>query len=138
MGFLIGDAPSLRIWYGDSTLRGGYYREFRSRPSGVPTGADRFFRYDTTAGWIEVVLDAEDVLVARQKNPRWREDHEHVALTLERGRDWRMAEAEYAKLADAFPDSIVYPYSAALAALARGDSSGARRWLGRAAAIPAR
>ena len=44
--------------------------------------------------------------------------------------------AEYARLAGAFPDSVNYVYYAGLAALAAGDSTGARAWLERARRLP--
>src|SRR5262249_46281228 len=46
VGFLAGDGPALRVWYGDSTLRGGFYPSYRPRAAGEPRGPDWFFRYD--------------------------------------------------------------------------------------------
>ena len=55
VGFLIGDGPSLRVWYGDATLKGGYYRDFRVRKPGTPLGEDRFFRFAPGVGWVEII-----------------------------------------------------------------------------------
>jgi hypothetical protein len=135
VGFLPGDGPALRVWYRDSTLRGGLFSTYRARPAGAPAGRDFFFRYDSTAGWVELRRGAEDVAAARAANPRWRADHEGLAVTLSRGGDWSGTAAEYGKLADAFPDDPTYAYYAGLAALALEDSLAARRWLERAAAL---
>jgi hypothetical protein len=136
VGFLQGDGPALRVWYHDPTLRGGLFSSYQPRPSGSPAGRDLFFRYDSTAGWIEVRRGAEDARAARAADPRWREDHERLAIALSRGGDWPGTAAEYAKLAAAFPDSVDYVYYAGLGALTAGDSTAARAWLGRAAALP--
>jgi hypothetical protein len=67
---------------------------------------------------------------------RFREDHERLAIALSRGEDWRGAAAEYARLAEGFPDSVNYAFYAGLGALAAGDSVAARAWVARAAALP--
>jgi hypothetical protein len=136
VGFLQGDGPALRIWYGEPTLSGALFSKYRARAAGAPAGTDRFFRYDSTAGWIEVRCGAEDVAAARAADPLWREDHERLAVALARGEDWPGTAAEYAKLAMAFPDSADYGYYAGLAALVIGDTTAARTWLSRAAALP--
>ena len=136
VGFMQGDGPALRIWYGEPTLTGALFSKYRTRPAGAPAGPDRFFRYDSTAGWIEVHRGPEDVAAARAADPLWREDHERLAVALSRGDDWPGAAAEYAKLAGAFRDSADYGYYAGLAALVIGDTASARTWLSRAAAQP--
>src|SRR5262249_23072725 len=134
-GFLAGDAPALRVWYGDSTLRGGYYPAFRTRGSGAP-GSDRFFRFDSAAGWVPVVAGLEDVRAARRANPRWMVDHENLARTLAEGGDWGAAAAEYEKLAAADSSSVEFAYNAAVCREAIGDSTGAALWYERAASLP--
>jgi hypothetical protein len=136
VGFLQGDGPALRVWYGDPTLSGGLFSDYRVRGPGDPQGPDRFFRFDSTVAWIEVRAGGEDVTVARAADPRWREDHERLAIALSRGEDWPRAAAEYSKLASTFPDSINYVYYAGLAALVVGDSAGGRAWLERALRLP--
>jgi hypothetical protein len=136
VGFLPGDGPALRVWYDDSTLSGGLFSAFRARPPESSPGRDFFFRYDSTAGWMEIRRGAEDVTAARAANPRWREHHERLAVVLARGGDWAGTAAEYAKLAGAFPDDVTYAYYAGLASLALGDSATARAWLARAAGLP--
>jgi hypothetical protein len=136
VGFLQGDAPALRVWYGDSTLRGGLFSDFRVRDAAGRRGPDRFFRFDSTAGWVEIRAGDENVAAARAADRLWRRDHERLAIALSRGQDWPAAATEYAKLARALPDSVNYVYYAGLAALAAGDSAGGRTWLGRAARLP--
>ena len=117
-------------------LSGGLFSRYRARAPGAPPGPDRFFRFDSTAGWIEIHAGGEDVAAGRAANPQWREDHERLAIALSRGENWTGAAAEYAKLARTFPDSANYVYYAGLAALAAGDSVGGRAWLGRALWLP--
>jgi hypothetical protein len=136
VGFLAGNGPAIRVWYGDSSLRAGLLSDFQVRPPGSPRGRDLFFRYDSTAGWVNVHEGPEDVARARAANPRWREDNERLAVALARGGDWPGTAAEYAKLAEAFPADPDYAYYAGLAALAEGDTAAARGWLGRAAGLP--
>lgn len=137
VGFLQGDGPALRVWYGDPTLGGGLFADYRVRHAAAPPGLDRFFGFDSTTGWVEIRAGAEDVAAARAARPGWREDHERLAIALSRGEDWKAAAAEYAKLARAFPDSVNYVYYAGLAAMAADDSVGGRAWLVRAARLPA-
>jgi hypothetical protein len=132
-GFLMGDGPALRIWYSDRTLEGRFYREFVARQESAHPGIDRFFRYDATRRWTEVVVGHEDIAEARQENAAWLSDHDRLARVLTRGGDWRAAYAEYAKLAGAVPSSAEYSYLAGLGAITAGDSLAAKRWLTRVA-----
>jgi hypothetical protein len=136
VGFLQGTGPALRVWYGDPTLSGGLFSSYRVRDPRSAPGPDRFFRFDSTAGWIEIRAGAEDVAASRAADPHWREDHERLAIALSRGEDWPRAAAEYAKLAGVFPDSANYVYYAGLAAVVAGDSTGGRAWLERALRLP--
>ena len=133
VGFLAGDGPALRVWYGDSTLSGGYYRSYRLRAAAEPPAPDYFFRYDSTAGWAPVVPGAEDAAAARAANPRYEIDHRTLAETLAGAGDWPRAASEYAKLAEAFPDSFVHAYNAGVSFETLGDSAAAAAWYARAA-----
>ena len=135
VGFLAGDAPALRVWYRDSTLRGGYYPAFRVRHPSEPRGEDRFFRFEVT-GWVPVWTGPEDVAAARRENPRWLTDHETLAGALARGGDWATAAVEYEKLASADSSSVEFAYNAALCRETLGDSTQAAIWYERAAALP--
>lgn len=135
-GFLVGDGPALRVWYSDRTLEGRFYRDFALRSPTDPPGPDRFFRYDVARGWIEIVPGEENVEAARRENASWLADHERLARVLTEGRDWRASYAEYAKLADAVPDSLSFAYMAGLGAITAGDSTAATHWLTRVAADP--
>jgi hypothetical protein len=97
IGLLAGDGPSLRVWYGDSTLRGAYYSQYTSRPRGAD-GSDRFFSFDSTTGLTEVKLGTEDVRAAVQARPSWEDDHEVLAALLLRSGDLEAAAGEFAKL----------------------------------------
>jgi hypothetical protein len=136
VGFLAGDAPALRVWYGDSTLRGGYYPAFRAREPEAAQGPDRFFRFDSTTGWVPIRAGQEDVAVAQRENPRWMVDHEVLARTLAEGGAWAGAAAEYEKLAAAESSSVEFAYNAAVCHESLGDSAQAAIWYARAAALP--
>jgi hypothetical protein len=136
VGFLQGDGPALRIWYRDSTLTGGLLSTYRVRPADAPAGTDRFFRYDSTTGWIEVRPGREAVDEARAADPLWRDNHERLALALAGAGEWPAVIEEYSKLASAFPEYALYPYYAGLACLVQGDSVAARTWRLRAASLP--
>jgi hypothetical protein len=136
VGFLAGDGPALRVWYGDSTLRGGYYPSFRPRASGTPRGPDLFFRYDSLGGWVEIRTGPEDVAAARAANPRWTMDHDMLARTLASADDWERARFEYEKLAGADSARAEFAYNAGVCSAVLGDSSRAASWYARAAALP--
>ena len=135
-GFMIGDGPSLRIWYHDSTLSGGFWRDFRARAKDSAVGPDRFFRYDSLSGWIEVHSGPEDVLTERRRNPDWVADHVRLSSTLSAGEDWKALFSESVKLSEALPSNPTFPYMAGLAAIALGDSGAAKFWISRAARAP--
>jgi hypothetical protein len=135
VGFLVGNGPSLRAWYGDNTLSGGFYGDFRARPASSQ-GEDYFFRYDSTSGWVPVIQGPENVAAARRLNPHWATDHELVAISFALGGDWIRAAREYVKLARVYPDTSLYAYYAGSASLSAGDSVTARYWLARAARFP--
>ncbi len=136
VGFLAGDGPALRVWYGDSTLRGGYYSSYRPRDPAGPGGTDLFFRFDSTGGWVEVTAGAEDVPRARARNPRWEQDQVTLARALAVGGDWPRAAAEFVKLAEAEPARFDYAFDAAVCFESHGDSAAAGEWYARAAALP--
>jgi hypothetical protein len=136
VGFLAGDGPALRVWYGDSTLRGGYYPSFQLRPPGAAPGPDLFFRFDSLAGWVPVRTGPEHLEAAQAANPRWLVDHEVLAQTLAMADDWEKARSEYEKLAAADSLRAAFAYNAGVCSEAMGDSSSAAVWYGRAAALP--
>jgi len=136
VGFIAGDGPAVRIWYGDPTLRAGYYSSYRPRAADEPAGPDLFFRFDGRRGWVEIVPGPEDVPRARLANPRWLIDHGTLAATLARAGNWSGAAGEYAKLAEAAPGRYAYAYNAGVCFESLRDSAAAARWYARAAASP--
>lgn len=136
VGFLAGDGPALRVWYGDSTLRAGFYPSYRPRGPSEPRGEDFFFRFDSAGGWVRVVKGPEDLAAAQATNPRWLADHETLAQTLARAGDWPGALVEYQKLAAADPVRVDYAYDVAVVWEAMGDSARAGEWYQRAAGLP--
>lgn len=137
VGFLTGDGPSLRVWYGDSTLRGGFWSAWRPRAAGRAAGDDRFFVLDTLRfTWTEVRTGPEDAARARALDPAWEEDQRRLATALSDGGDWAAAAGCYEKLAAAHPEDAVAAFRAAICRSQAGDSLAAARWLARAAALP--
>jgi hypothetical protein len=130
------ESPVLRVWYRDPGLRVAVFDRYRPRAVADTAGEDVFFRFDFESGWREVVKGVEDPASVRAAGPRWRADHERLAVAFSRGHDWPGAAAEYAKLAEAFPEDATYPYYAGLALSLQGDSLAAAGWLRRAAALP--
>jgi hypothetical protein len=108
IGLVVSDGPAFRVWYGDSTLRAGFYSDYTQRPAGVPAGRDYFFSFDGRAAWHEVTKGPEDVAVARRDNPDWEDEHRALALVLVGRRDWEGAAGELGKLAAARPDRGEY------------------------------
>jgi hypothetical protein len=136
VGFLTGDAPVLRVWYGDSTVTGGFYPSYRPRSATAPDGPDYFFRYDSLLSWVPIRRGEEDLEAARRSNPRWEHDHEVLAKTLAEAGDWSGAAVEYMKLAAAVPYRVDHAYNAGVSHEALGDSAAAAIWFARAAALP--
>jgi hypothetical protein len=130
------ESPPLRVWYRDRTLRAASLERYRPRPAGDTSGQDVFFRFDPEVGWREIVKGEEDVAAARARAPRWRADHEQLAIALARGRDWNGTCAEYLKLAGAYPEDPAYAYYTGLALAVLGDSVRSGEWIRRAAALP--
>ncbi len=97
IGLLAGDGPSLRVWYRDTTLRGLYYSQYTPRVDGHEE-RDFFFRFDSTAGLIEVHRGPEAVDLAQRTNPSWEHDHEVLADLFLRAWDLPAAATEYGKL----------------------------------------
>lgn len=130
-----GDAPALRVWTADSTVRGYYWSQYRARGTGDSVGRDLFFRRDSLGGWREVVKGPESVLPGRP-DAGWTADHETLGHLLIEGGDIAAAGIEYAKLADAHPTRAAYAFLAGGCAEIAGDSVAAAAWYERAARLP--
>jgi hypothetical protein len=132
-----GDAPALRVWFGDRTMVGSYWSEYRARSPADSVGPDYFFRYDDrTGGWIEVTTGSEEVDASRVANPLWEVDHQNLASRFAESADLAAAAMEYEKLAAAVPDDARYAYLAGLCHESAADTAAAALWFARAAALP--
>ena len=78
VGLIAGDSPAVRVWYGDSTMRGGFYSAYRPRALDEPRGPDLFFHFDSTTGIRDVSVDGAE----GETGPAWERDHESLAMTL--------------------------------------------------------
>jgi hypothetical protein len=136
VGFLAGDGPALRVWYGEPTLTGGYYSSYQKRAEDRAPGPDYFFRYDSTAGWVPVIAGAENPTNAQAGGAEWRHDHEVLAATFAKANDWARAATEYEKLAEADSLNAHYAHDAGVSYETAGDSTMAARWYAKAAARP--
>jgi len=130
-----GNSPALRVWYGDPTLRGGFFSHYRPRAADDTVGVDLFLLGDSTGHWMDVVRGAGDPGVARP-DVRWQDAHALLAETLYRAGDPRGARGEFEKLAAAFPGRYEYPHNAGACSIEIGDSLAAARWFDRAATTP--
>jgi hypothetical protein len=124
IGLLAADGPSLRVWYGDSTLRGRYYSEYTARPAGQPSGSDFFFVFDSTIGLVQIRKGHENLPAALRENPHWEHDHEVLADMFVRSGELRAAAAEYGKLAQ-LPGRWDNDVLAGVSFQALGDSAAA-------------
>jgi hypothetical protein len=135
VGFLTTGGPALRVWYGDTTLSAGFYSDYR-RPRD-PRDTDLFFRYDSTAGWIEIAKGAGEGASGRPGNPRWERDHRELAALLARVQDWPGAAAEFEKLAEANPGDPEFALNAGICRETMRDFEAAGRWYERVLASEA-
>jgi hypothetical protein len=131
VGFLTEGAPALRVWYGDTTLSGGYLSQYQQR--GVWEGTDFFFRYDSTAGWVR--LNEERALTEAEKE-RWVADHSEMAAAFVKAEDWEAAAREYLALSGTDPTNPRYAEGLAISYAMNGDSAQAARWFDVAAGLP--
>ncbi|HEY6867881.1 MAG TPA: glycosyltransferase family 39 protein, partial [Candidatus Eisenbacteria bacterium] len=131
IGLIVGDGAPVRVWYRDSTLRAGYVSAYAPRRAVAAVGQDYFFRFDSTATWVEVTRGAEDVEAARRANPRWADDHRALALALGGAGDWAGAAAEIEKLAAVYPQDFQYALNLGVCYENLGDAEAARRWYAR-------
>jgi hypothetical protein len=132
IGLVGGDTPALRVWYRDSTLRAGFYSQYRPQRVAAGQGPDLFFHYDPRYGLQEVRLGPEDVVKEAARDPAWEIDHESLALVLFQAGDARRAAAEYEKLGQlpARGDALI---AAAFCRERAGDSLAAQALVRRAA-----
>jgi hypothetical protein len=142
VGFLAGNGPVVRVWYGDPTLEAGYYSAYTARAEGEPTGPDHFFRMDEAGQFMEVKQGAiEDTTAAavrsdERSNPRFHTDRLALATALAQGKNWAGAATEFRMLAIAYPDSSGFAFDAATAYLQAGDTTSALYWIREAARRP--
>ncbi|MCC6350804.1 MAG: hypothetical protein IT347_14550 [Candidatus Eisenbacteria bacterium] len=135
IGFLQGDGPALRTWYGDPTLRAGFFSAWRPAPEGAP-GKDRFFKWREGAGWTELVPGPENAAAAMAANPLWGADHMALARTFADAGAWKEAAREFEKVATALPRDAEPAYNAAVSRASLGDSLAMARWLAEARRRP--
>ena len=126
IGLVVSDGPAFRVWYGDSTLRAGFYTDYSVRSADAPAGRDYFFSYDGRAAWHEVAKGPEDVAAARRADPDWEDEHRALALVLGGRRDWEGAAGELAKLAAARPDRGEYAVNLRYCLVRAGEPEAAR------------
>jgi hypothetical protein len=132
VGFLAGDAPVLRVWYGDPTLKGGRFKQYRARRPGEP-GRDFFFRYDGR-GWIEIPADSSAVLPPGDAIAA--ADAGELGSLFAQAGDWPRAAIQYERLARTYPAVPERVLSAGVARAMAGDTAVAVAWLERATGLP--
>jgi hypothetical protein len=121
-------SPAFEVWYGDATITGSFWSAYRPRPLGAPQGPDLFFRYDSAGvRWIEVRRDGASLEVAQATNPHWLDDQRRLATIFARAQDWPAASETFELLHQAYPESVGFVVSAAVAAEVAHDSVRAER-----------
>lgn len=136
IGLVQGDAPALRVWYGDSTLRGGFYSAYRPRAAGEPAGEDYFFRHDSLGGWVRVHAGDENLAEELAFKPRWETDHRTLAAAFVNAGDYAAAAKEHAKIAMVLENDSDAAFDAAASWAAAGDTARALQWAREAARRP--
>lgn len=137
IGLLQGDGPAFRWLYGDSTLRAGYWSEWR--PAGSNTaGRDRFFRIHNGPRLVEVHVDGSDTTRERLAAPEWAEDLQALAVQWHLSGDSRRASQLLERIARARVRDAEPAYNLAVVRMALGDSVGAGEWLLEATRRPER
>jgi hypothetical protein len=133
-GFLTEGAPALRVWYGDSTLSGGFFRDYTRPRPGRGAATDRFFRYDSLAGLVEVVPgDTTRPVIADEP---WSRNVRELGATFARAGEWDRSAIEFERLARAHPGDPAQAIQAGVAHAMAGDTARAVEWIARAGADP--
>jgi hypothetical protein len=132
VGFLTEGAPALRVWYRDTTLSGGFLTAYTPRRDGR-FGDDRFFRYDSSAGWHELSPGA--AVAGRAADPAVARDARDLAAAFAAAGEWRRAAIEYEAIA-LLPDSVEAALDAGVSRAMSADTAAARDWFTKALNSP--
>ena len=129
-----GEAPAFRLWYRDTTLRGGFFREYTPRRAGSP-GDDFFFAADSNLRLIEFHRGAHAVPADLARNPVWQLGENELATIFSERGEWDAALQGFLTLASVDPGAYDYAHNAAVCYARLGDTLSAVRWLRRSAAL---
>jgi hypothetical protein len=135
LGLITGhpDSPALRVWYGDTTLSGGYYSDYAARPTSMPPGRDFVFLFDSDGHVREVVVGPEPAGTPR--DTIWEKDHAHLAVRFARAHDLAASEGEWRKLVAAFPHRFEYAYNLGESFAQAGQPESAAVWRAKSEAL---
>ncbi len=129
-----GDSPTLRVWYGDTTVRGGYFTDYAPR-SAEAEGRDYFFAANDGLGLIEFTRDAGAVPADLARNPVWLAGENELATIFAESGEWDAALQGFLALASVDPGAYDYAHNAAVCYARLGDTASAAHWLRRSAAL---
>lgn len=108
IGLIAGRSPAVRVWYADSSLEADFYSGYRPRPEGAFAGRDRFFKFDTLSGLVEVDADGP-----APSNPgqaiQWEQSQEVLAMLFLRNGDPERAATRFQEIGRLShrPDALV-------------------------------
>jgi len=122
IGLISGDNPAVRVWYADSTLRGGFFSSYRPRRTGLQFGADLFFYYDSTAGLVEVTTCDAPTSDAGIAGSTWADSHTALAMMFLGGAAFAEADTTFAGIACLESHPEVVGYASVCAELAGHDA----------------
>lgn len=128
IGFLAGDGPAIRVWYGDFSLQARFYSEYRMRVANDSLGRDYFFRVDSVMVMSEIEAGPESVSLSARRNPTWQHDQQVLATLFMESGNVRAAAHSYAKLWMTFPERPAYALYAATAYEAGDDTIEAQNY----------
>jgi len=127
IGLVAADGPAFRVWYGDSTLKAGFYSQYAPRAATDAPGRDFFFRYGPETGLTEVEPGVEPM--GRVLDAQWEHNQRVLASMFLHSGELSKAAQVYAKLWHDRPGTSDYALYAAGLYGAMGDSLQYRSYL---------
>jgi len=107
IGFVTADGPLVRILYRDTTLRAGFWGQYRPRHPQEIQGTDYFISFVPPRRWHVVRPDGAPP-ATNEAVKVWETDHRELALLLGRAGDWVGAASELETLLRFRPYSAEY------------------------------
>ena len=99
-------SAAMHVWYGDTTIVGTTFTDYWPRAARGWSSPDYFYMVDHDLRLLPVASVPIPVPDSLRENELWRLAEEHVAGQFERAGEWGLARENYARLVDAYPDTV--------------------------------